>query len=168
MTGKRPGHFVALLREGRLDAMLGQSGRLVDMLEKRRTVPIFYAQFGKPDESLMVSKPDLKTLETSDVTIAMPGIDGAPVVTDDEWDAWVRWRVAWDISLVVPPYTVTGVMLLIPSMEPASLAESSGDTFVPVFAPSVCLDGMPLPEVPSDALLLNRRRITKVNATLRR
>ena len=146
VTRKKPGHFVCLTEDGRIDAVLANGGvKLPDQLEKRTAINVNY-----------------------DITIAMPAEDGEPVVSDADRDAWAKFRVAYDVTLTATPFTITGVLLLLPSQDPMMLTERGTELFLPVFGPSVQVNGAALKDIPRDAILVNRSHLRKVNASMRR
>jgi len=98
----------------------------------------------------------------------MPAEDGEPVVSDADRDAWSKFRVAYDVTLTATPFTVSGVLLLLPSQDPLSLTERGTELFLPVFSPSVSVNGVTLRDTPRDVLLVNRSHIRRVNANMRR
>jgi hypothetical protein len=169
VTRKRPGHFVVLTEDGRIDAVLAQGGvKLPDALEKRAPINVNNAQRGPNDGSSLAPASGMKSLLPHDVTIAMPAEDGSPVVSDADRDAWSKFRVAYNVTLEAPPFKVSGVVLLLPSQDPMSLTEGGTELFLPLFAPSILLDGVALMGTPRDAILVNRSHIRRVNTIVRR
>lgn len=170
VTRKRPGHFVVLTEDGRIDAQLAQGGvKLPDALEKRAAINVNNAQQGPNDLSGPLSpSPGTKSVDPYDVTIAMPAEDGEPVVSDVDRDAWSKFRMAYDVILDANPFKVTGVLLLLPSQDPMSLTERGTELFLPVFAPTVQVSGATVRDTPRDAILINRSHLRRVNATMRR
>jgi hypothetical protein len=170
VTRKKPGHFVALTEDGRIDAVLAQGGvKLADALEKRAAINVNNAQQGPNDGSAPLSPAGgVKSVDPYDITIAMPAEDGEPVVTDADRDAWSKFRMAYDVILTATPFTVTGVLLLLPSQDPLSLTERGTELFLAVFSPTVQVGGVTLKDTPRDALLVNRSHLRRVNATMRR
>jgi hypothetical protein len=170
VTRRKPGHFVALTEDGRIDAQLAQNGvKLPDALEKRAAINVNNAQQGPNDLSKpLAPAPSVKQVDPYDVTIAMPAEDGEPVVSDADRDAWAKWRMAYDVVLDANPFKVTGVLLLLPSQDPMSLTERGTELFLPVFAPTVTVSGASIRDVPRDAILVNRSHLRRVNATMRR
>jgi len=170
VTRKRPGHFVALTEDGRIDAVLAQGGvKLADALEKRTAINVNNAQQGPNDGSApLAAAPGVKNVDPYDVTIAMPAEDGEPVISDPDRDAWSKFRMAYDVVFEMAPFKVTGVLLLLPSQDPMSLTERGTELFLPVFSPSVQIGGVTLKDTPRDAVLVNRSHIRRVNATMRR
>jgi hypothetical protein len=167
---RRPGHFVALSEDGRIDAILSQSNvKLADALEKRAAISVNSAQQGANDLSTPLAPAGgVKNIDPYDVTILMPAEDGEPVVSDADREAWSKFRVAYDVTLDAAPFKVTGILLLLPSTDPYSLTERGTELFLPVFSPVVSVGGVPVRDVPRDAILMNRSHIRRVNASMRR
>lgn len=167
---RRPGHFVALSEDGRIDAILYQSNvKLADALEKRAAISVNSAQQGANDLSTPLAPAGgVKNIDPYDVTILMPAEDGEPVVSDADREAWSKFRVAYDVTLDAAPFKVTGILLLLPSTDPYSLTERGTELFLPVFSPVVSVGGVPVRDVPRDAILMNRSHIRRVNASMRR
>ncbi|MGA3029729.1 MAG: hypothetical protein ABSE58_03180 [Candidatus Limnocylindrales bacterium] len=168
VTRKRPGHFVALSEDGRIDAVLAQNIKLAVALEKRAAINVNFAQKGPTDGSApLAPAAGVKSVDPYHITIAMPAEDGEPCVSDVDRDAWSKFRFAYDVTVEAAPFKVTGVLLLLPSQDPMSLAERGSELFLPVFAPSVQVNGVTLRDTPRDALLVNRSHLRRVNATMR-
>ena len=169
VTRKKPGHFVALTEDGRIDAVLAQNVKLADALEKRAAINVNNAMQGPNDGSAPLAPAGgVKSVDPYDITIAMPAEDGEPVVTDADRDAWSKFRMAYEVTLEATPFTVTGVLLLLPSQDPLSLTERGTELFLPVFVPQVQIGGVTLKDTPRDALLINRSHLRRVNANMRR
>jgi hypothetical protein len=170
VSRKRPGHFVALTEDGRIDAVLAQGGiKLAAALEKRAAIGVSNAQQGSNDLSVpLVPAPSVKTVDPYDISIVMPAEDGEPVVSEADRDAWSRFRVAYDVTLEATPFKVSGVLLLLPSQDPYALTERGTELFVPVFSPTVQANGVTLRDTPRDAVLVNRSHMRRVSATARR
>jgi hypothetical protein len=169
VTGKRPGHFVALTQDGRIDAVLVQGGvKLADALEKRAPINVSNVQQGPNDLSGPLAPAyNVRSVDPYDVTIAMPAPDGEPVVSDADHDAWSRFRVAYDVTLEATVFTVSGVLLLLPSQDAMSLTERGTELFLAVFSPTVLVGGRPLGDTPRDAVLVNRSHLRRVTASMR-
>ncbi len=167
---KRPGHFVALTEDGRIDAVLAQGGtKIAAALEKRTSININNIQRGPADGSApLTAIAGTKSVDPYDISIVMPAADGESVVSEADREAWSRFRVAYDVTLEATPFRVTGVLYLLPSQEPMALTERGSELFVPVFEPMVQCGGVALVDVPHDAILVNRSHIRKVNASMRR
>jgi hypothetical protein len=169
VTRKRPGHFVALTEDGRIDAMLQGGVKVADALEKRAAISVNGAQRGPNDLATpLAPAPGVKSVDPYDISIVMPAEDGEPVVSDADRDAWSRFRVAYDVTLEATAFKVSGVLLLLPSQDVLSLTERGTELFLPVFSPMVQVDGAMIRDTPRDAILVNRSHMRRVNATKRR
>ena len=169
VSRKRPGHFVALTEDGRVDAMLQGSVKIADALEKRAPISVNNAQQGPNDLSRpLAPAPGVKSVDPYDISIVMPAEDGEPVVSDADREAWSRFRVAYDVTLEATPFRVSGVLLLLPSQDPLSLTERGTELFLPVFSPVVQVGAATIRDTPRDAILVNRSHMRKVSATKRR
>jgi hypothetical protein len=159
VTRRKPGHFVALTEDGRIDAVLSQGGvKLANALEKRAAISVNSAQTGPNDLSApLAPASNIRSVDPYDVTIAMPAEDGEPVVTDADRDAWSKFRVAYDV-----------VLEAIPSQDPMSLTERGTELFLPVFGPTVEVGSTTLRDTPRDAVLVNRSHLRRVKAAMRR
>jgi hypothetical protein len=169
VTRKRPGHFIALSEDGRIDAVLAQNVKLADALEKRAAISVNNAMQG-PNDGSAPNAPagGVKSVDPYDITIAMPAEDGEPVVSDADRDAFAKFRMAYDVTLEATPFKITGVLLLLPSQDPLSLTERGTELFLPVFVPQVQIGGVTLKDTPRDALLVNRSHLRRVSANMRR
>jgi hypothetical protein len=169
VTRRKPGHFVALTQNVRVDASLAQGGvKLADALEKRQSVVVNGVMQGPSDGMTpLLPAPGIRSIDPYDISIAMPAEDGEPVVTEADRNAWMMYRVAYDVTLTVPPYTASGVVLLFESQDPSSLTERGSELFVPVFAPTVQIGEVTIKDTPRDAILVNRAHIRRVNASRR-
>ena len=167
VTRRRPAHFIALTEDGRIDAMLAQNGKLGALLEKRTSITVNQAQTGAGDcDGPLAPAPTIRTIDPYDVAIAMPAADGEPAVSDADRDAWQKFRVAYNATIEMPPYRVTGTLLLLPSQDPLSLTERGTDLFLAVFNPTVELGEMVVRDIPRDSILVNRSHIRLVKAAM--
>jgi hypothetical protein len=124
------------------------------------------AQRGACDGGPLIPALGLKTIDPYDVAIAMPAEDGEPAVSDVDRDAWQKFRQKYTATIDVPPYRVTGTLLLLPSQDPLSLTERGTELFLPVFNPTVELLGAPVKDIPRDSILVNRSHIRRINANM--
>lgn len=168
VSRKKPGHFIALGEDGRIDAVLNVGGKLMDLLEKRGAISIKDVLRGSMDGSGMAPAGGVKTLDPYDITIAMPAADGEPCVSDAERDAWSRMRNSYNVVIEAPPFQVAGTLMLLASQDPQSLTERGTDLFVVLFNPQVQLAGGTLRDTPRDSVLVNRSHIRRVTTTGRR
>jgi hypothetical protein len=170
VTRRKPGHFVALTEDGRIDAVLSQGGvKLANVLEKRAAIGVSNAQTGPNDLSApLQAANNIRSVDPYDITIAMPAEDGEPVVSDADRDAWSKFRVAYEVILEASPFRISGVLLLFPSQDPMSLTERGTELFIPVFSPTVEVGSTTLRDTPRDAVLVNRSHLRRVKAAMRR
>jgi hypothetical protein len=161
VSRKKPGHFIALTADGRIDASLA-GGRLADALEKRKPINVTGVQQGPNDGSSLVAAITVRTVDPYAITVVMPAADGEPVVSEAEAEAWSRMRVAYDVMFAATPFTISGLLLMLASQDPASLAEASGDLFFPVFAPTIALGDKIIPDTPRDSVLVNRSHVRRI------
>jgi len=166
---KKPGHFVALTRDGRVDATLTQSGtKLAEALERHAPLGVGNVMKGSSDgKAPLLPVVGAKTIDPSDVSVAMPAADGEPVVTEAERNAWKMYRVTYEVTLTVTPFTVSGLVMLMPTLDPEGLPGRGAELFVPVFDPTVQVNGVTIADAPRDAVLVNRAHIQAVKATRR-
>jgi hypothetical protein len=170
VSRRRPGHFVVLTEDGRIDAMLAQNGvKLADALERRTAIRVVNAQSGPSDLSRpLTPSAGVIAVDPSRVTIAMPAEDGEPIVSDADRDAWGKFRMAYEATLEAGSFTVTGFLLLHATQDPSSLTERGAELFVAVFSPIVQVNGVTVRDTPRDVVLVNRSHLRRVNASLRR
>ncbi len=161
-----PGHFVALTEDGRIDAVC--SGKFAEMLEKRMAIQVQNAMEGPADGSRPPTPAaGLKSVDPYDLTVVMAAPDGEPAVSQTDKEAWTRFRISYDAVLDASPFRITGMLLLLPSVDPLTLTERGTELFIPVFAPMVQLGASPVRDVPRDVILVNRSHLRRVNANLR-
>ena len=112
-TRKRPGHFVALSEDGRIDATLSQNGlKLADALEKRAAIPVDNAQQGANDLSTPLGPAGgVKSIDPYDVTIVMPALDGEPVVSDADREVWWVAGLAGAVMGVLWNYAMSSMFI---------------------------------------------------------
>jgi len=167
VSRKKPGHFIALTEDGRIDAFLTQNVRLADVLEKRAPVSVNNAQQGPTDGSSLEPANSLRSIDPYDITIAMPAADGEPAVSDADRDAWGRFRMTYQVTIEATPFSITGRLMLLPSQHPLSLTERGTELFLPVFDPTVQVGGVALKNTPRDSILVNRSHIRRVSVMMK-
>jgi hypothetical protein len=169
VSRRKPGHFVALTEDGRIDALIAQGGaKLAAVLEARAPINLTNPMKGSSDGAAPLVPVTMKSIDPYDVAIAMPAPDGEPAVSDMDREVWSKFRLAYDVTLEAPPYKVSGVLLLLSSQDPLSLRERGTDLFIAVFSPTIVVGFTTLKDVPGDSILINRSHLKKVNAALRR
>ncbi len=167
MRKGHPGHFVALTEDGRIDAVC--NGKFGDLLEKRMAIQVQNAQEGPADGSRPPAPAaGLKSVDPYDLTVVMAAADGESPVSAADREAWSRFRMSYDVTLEATPFRITGMMLLLPSVDPMNLMERGTELFMPVFNPTVQIGAVPVRDVPHDVVLVNRSHLRRVNANMRR
>lgn len=162
-----PGHFIALTEDGRIDAVC--NGKFADLLEKRMAIQVQSPLEGPADGSRPPAPaPGLRSVDPYDLTIVMAAPDGEPPVNQADREAWSKFRMSFDAVLEATPFRVTGILLLLPSIDPSMLMERGTELFIPVFQPIVQMGAVPVRDVPRDVILVNRSHLRRVNANLRR
>jgi hypothetical protein len=165
----QPGHFVALTDDSRIDAVLVQ-GRLslAAALERRAPIEVNSVLRGPNDGSgPLAPAPQIKTIDPRTVIVAMPGDGAEPVLTAAELETWHNWRVAYQVTLEAPPFTVAGIVLVLPSQDPFLLTEQGKEVALPVFSATVEVGEVSLPDVRQDGILVNRTHLRRVRTAAR-
>lgn len=150
VTGKKPGHFVAFTEHGRIDAVVDQSGKLAQLLEKRGAFTVKDVQEASHDGSVPRGSARSRLIDPNDIILAMPAPDGVLLVDEADHEAWIRWRIPYEVTLEAGPIRVHGKVLLPATETPSSLTERGAELFVAVFDPTVEVSGVTLRDSPRD------------------
>jgi hypothetical protein len=70
--------------------------------------------------------------------------------------------VSYEVAIEAPPYRVVGTIHLYPGFDPASLLSRSSEMFVPVVDATATIDGRPIGEAMTPAILVNRQYLRGV------
>ncbi len=168
MRRGNPGHFVALTEDGRIDATINNA-KFADALEKRMSMAVSNTMEGPADGSRPpVASPGFKSVDPYDLTIVMAAPDGVAPINEADREAWSKFRLTYDAVMEATPFRITGVLLLLPSIDPSMLMERGTELFLPVFQPIIQMGAVPVRDVPRDVVLVNRSHLRRVNANLRR
>ncbi len=150
--------FEALTDEWRLRGRMHSHGRLSDALNRRAEMQVTDVSWAPADGSApftAVAGP--KTIDPYDLVIVLAGPDTLPPMTDDERAAHKVHKIAFDVSLEVPPYRVLGTIYLRPGTDPTQLMDRSTDMFVPVVNGEATLgDAGISSDWPVETILVNR------------
>jgi hypothetical protein len=168
VSGRKPGHFVAFTEHGRIDATLNQSGKLSLLLEKRGAISVKDVQEASHDGSVLRGTAKTRLLDPNDIVLAMPAPDGELLVEQADHDAWIKWRIPYDVTLEAGPIRVHGKVLLTATEDPSSLTDRGAELFVAVFGPTVEVSGVTLRDSPRDSVLVSRSHIQRASTTARR
>ncbi len=149
--------FEGLTEEWRLVGWMDVPGRLSDALNKREPITIEDVQWAPYDGTgELASAPGLKTIDPYDLIIVLAGENSLPPLTEAERSAYKVHKIAYDVSLEVPPFRVIGTVFLFPGSEPDRLLDRATEMFIPLVGATAYADGKPLTEENVDAVLVNR------------
>ena len=158
--------FTALTEDWRLHGGMEISGRLSDALNKREAIPITDVSWGPPDSTALEPAPGLRSVDPYDLILVTAGEDSLPPLTEAERSALKVHKVAYDVSLEVPPFRVIGTVYLHPGSEPDRLLERSTEMFVPVAEATARLGDVEVTDPEVEVILVNRfylRGVTQVD-----
>jgi hypothetical protein len=163
---KRGIPFDGLTDEWRVVGQMHVDGRLSDALNKREAVSISDVQWSPIDGSEpLVPATGLRAIDPYDLIIVMAGESTRPPFTEAERTAHKIHKVAYDVSLDVPPFRVVGTVYMYPGSDPARLLDRATEMFLPVVDATAYLGDQVLKEG-MDAILVNRsylRGITQID-----
>lgn len=160
--------FDGLTEEWRIVGRMHIVGRLSDALNKREAVPISEVQWAPADGSEpMTSAPGLKTVDPYDLIMVLAGEESLPPLSESERTAHRVHKIAYDVSLEVPPYRVVGTVYLYPGSEPDRLLDRATEMFVPIVDATAYLGTHAIVEA-MDAILVNRFYLRGVEQVDRR
>ncbi len=170
-AGGRSGRGVAfdgLTEEWRIVGRMHILGRLSDALNKREAVPISDVQWAPADGSEpMTAAPGLKTVDPYDLIMVLAGEESLPPLSESERTAHKVHKIAYDVSLEVPPFRVVGTVYLYPGSEPDRLLDRATEMFVPIVDATAYLGTQAIGEA-MDAILVNRFYLRGVEQVDRR
>ena len=149
--------FEALTEDWRLAGRMDIPGRLSDALNKREAIAIEDVSWGPPDgSSPLEPAPGLKSVDPYDLILVIAGEASLPPLTDNERTALKVHKVAYDVSLEVPPYRVIGTVYLYPGSEPTRLLDRATEMFVPVTEAVASIGGTAVSDPEVEVILVNR------------
>lgn len=164
----KAGRFVALTGLNRIVGTVNQSGKLVDLLEKRGPFGIKDVIEVSLDGLLTRESTSIRTIEPRDIFIVMSAPDGEPVYSQAQRDALGLWRLPFEVSIEAGPFRVIGQVYLRGLEDIPALSDPGGDAFLPVFDPVVQVSGVTLRDAPRDSVMVNRSHIQRATTTVRR
>jgi hypothetical protein len=138
-------------------------GRLSDALNRREAIEIVDVSWAPIDGSEpIVPAPGLKSVDPYDLVIVLAGEDSMPERTDEGRTSQRVHKVSYEVAIEAPPYRVVGTIHLYPGFDPASLLSRSSEMFVPVVDATATIDGRPIGEAMTPAILVNRQYLRGV------
>ncbi len=149
--------FTAITEDWRLTGRMEIAGRLSDALNKREAIAIADVSWGPPEAGATLEPaPGLKSVDPYDLILVTAGPDSLPPLSETERSAIRVHKVAYPVSLEVPPFRVTGTVYLHPGSEPDRLLDRSTEMFVPVVDAFARLGDVAVSEETEEVILVNR------------
>jgi hypothetical protein len=149
--------FDALTDEWRLVGLMQLDGRLLDILNRREAVPIRDVSWATLDSlENLEPAPGLQKVDPYDLIVVLAGDRTLPPLTDAEKAAHRVHKVAYDVTLELPPYRVIGTVFLHPGSEPERLMDRGSDLFFPVTNAVALLGAVHIGDPETDVVLVNR------------
>ena len=149
--------FDGLTEDWRLVGLMELDGRLLDILNRREAIPIGGMSWSTLDAvSDLQPAPGLQEVDPYDLIVVLAGDRTLPPLDDSEKAAMRVHKIAYEVALELPPYTVIGTVFLHPGSEPDRLMDRGADLFFPVTDAVVALGDLPLGDPGIDVVLVNR------------
>ena len=149
--------FEGLTEEWRLVGFIELEGRLLDILNRRESIPIgemAWATLDALDET--TPAPGLQKVDPYDLIVVLAGDRTLPPFNDAEKAALRVHKVAYDVVLEVPPFRVLGRVFLHAGSEPERLMDRSSDLFFPVTNAVVLAGKARVGDAGANVVLVNR------------
>jgi len=160
--------FEGMTEDWRLVGRMLVNGRLSDALNRREPIELNDMRWAPMDGSeALAAAPGLKSVDPYDLVLVIAGGDSLPAMTDSERSAHKVHKVTYEVGLEVPPYRVTGTVMLYPGYDPERLLERSNEMFVAVTNATATMAGEIVSPGGTDVILVNRaylRGVEQVDA----
>ena len=149
--------FDGLTEDWRLVGFMELDGRLLDILNRREAIPIGDVAWSTLDAVTdLQPAPGLQKVDPYDLIVVLAGDRTLPPLNDAEKAALRVHKVAYDVTLELPPYQVIGTVFLHPGSEPERLMDRGSDLFFPVTNAVALVGDIPLGDPEIDVVLVNR------------
>lgn len=149
--------FDGLTEDWRLVGFMELDGRLLDILNRREAIPIGDVAWSTLDAVTdLQPAPGLQKVDPYDLIVVLAGDRTLPPLNDAEKAALRVHKVAYDVTLELPPYQVIGTVFLHPGSEPERLMDRGSDLFFPVTNAVALVGDIPLGDPETDVVLVNR------------
>ena len=149
--------FEGMTEDWRLVGRMVVKGRLSDALNRREPIELNDMRWAPMDGTeALAAAPGLRSVDPYDLVLVIAGGDSLPVMTDSERSAHKVHKVTYEVGLEVPPYRVTGTVMLYPGYEPERLLERSNEMFVAVTNATASMAGQTVSPPGTDVILVNR------------
>jgi hypothetical protein len=155
--------FEGMTEDWRLAGHMLISGRLSDALNKREPIALAEMQWAPMDGTEpLAPAAGLKSVDPYDLVLVIAGEDSLPAMTDSERSAHKVHKVTYEVGLEVPPYRVTGTVMLYPGYDPERLLDRSNDMFVAVINATATMGTQTVSQPGTDVILVNRQYLRGV------
>ena len=149
--------FDGLTEDWRIVGFMELDGRLLDILNRREAIPIGDVAWSTLDAVAdLQPAPGLQKVDPYDLIVVLAGDRTLPPLNDAERAALRVHKVAYDVTLELPPYRVIGTVFLHPGSEPERLMDRGSDLFFPVVNAVALVGDIPLGDPETDVVLVNR------------
>jgi len=149
--------FDGLTEDWRIVGFMELDGRLLDILNRRESIPIGDVTWSTLDAVAdLQPAPGLQKVDPYDLIVVLAGDRTLPPLNDAERAALRVHKVAYDVTLELPPYRVIGTVFLHPGSEPERLMDRGSDLFFPVVNAVALVGDIPLGDPETDVVLVNR------------
>jgi hypothetical protein len=160
--------FEGMTEDWRLHGRMLVEGRLSDALNRREPIALADVQWAPMDGSEpMTPAPGLKSVDPYDLVLVIAGEDSLPPMTEAERSAHKIHKITYEVGLEIPPYRVTGTVLLYPGYEPSHLLQRGNEMFVPIVNATAMMGDQTVSSPDTDVILVNRaylRGVEQVDA----
>jgi hypothetical protein len=155
--------FEGMTEDWRLSGRMLVEGRLSDALNRREPIALAGMRWAPMDGSEeLAAAPGLKSVDPYDLVLVIAGEDSLPAMTESERSAHKVHKVTYEVGLEVPPYRVTGTVMLYPGYDPGRLMERSNEMFVPVVNATASMGAQTVSPPGTDVILVNRQYLRGV------
>jgi hypothetical protein len=157
-SGSGPGvPFEGMTEDWRLVGRMLVEGRLSDALNRREPIALDDMRWAPMDGTEdLAPATGLKSVDPYDLVLVIAGEDSLPAMTDAERSAHKVHKVTYEVGLEIPPYRVTGTVMLYPGYEPERLLERSNEMFVPIVNATASMGNQTVSPPGTDVILVNR------------
>jgi hypothetical protein len=147
--------------EGRVLGMVGSSGNLADLMNKRALIPLSEAQSGPFIGTLAPVRQ--AEIDPYDTVLVGAATGSTPVVPPLERTEMSKFREAYDAVYEAGKIRVSGTIYAMRGHDPMDTLDRSIDVAIPIFDLSVTCNGAPVPFA-RDAALVGRPNVKVVSA----
>ena len=147
--------------EGRVLGMVGSSGNLADLMNKRALIPLLEPQ-GGPFGGAMAPIRQAE-IDPYDTILVGAAAGNPPVVAATDRSAMAKFRDAYDAVYEAGKIRVSGTIYAMPGHNPMDTLDRGIDVAIPIFDVAVTVNGAPVPFA-RDSALVGRPNVKVVSA----